>query len=165
MAMSLAERTRDAVRSEPFLYDALRAGVVNYSATAQWLDVDGDEDAIATALRRYAGELPDLEHTDCDCQIRMQNNVTLVEGEATTAKPLFTIDGRSLVQGGDLCALVAYGAVDARALAHALDRVGLADIDVEAAGVGADRLLLVVPDRDGGTALQVVEEALDTVTR
>jgi len=34
---SLAARTRDAVRDEPFLFDALRAGVLNYSAAARYL--------------------------------------------------------------------------------------------------------------------------------
>jgi len=43
--MSVAERTRAAVREEPFLHDALRAGVVNYRAAARYLDV-GDEDAV-----------------------------------------------------------------------------------------------------------------------
>lgn len=161
--MSLAEQTRDAVRSEPFIYDALRAGVVNYTAVAGWLDVDGDEDAIATALRRYAEELSELDQTDSGSRVRMQNNVTLVEGETTTSTPLFTIDGRSLVQGGELCALVAYGAVDANALAHALDRLRVAEIEVEAAGVGDERLVVAVPDRDGGTALQILEAALETV--
>lgn len=163
--MSLAEQTRDAVRSEPFLYDALRAGVVNYSAVAAWLEVDGDEDAIATALRRYADELPDPEKTDTGSRVRVQSNVTLIEGESTTSTPLFTIDGRSLVQGGELAAIVAYGAVDATALAHVLDRLRVADIDVEAAGVGAERLVVAVPNRDSGTALQCVEDALETVSQ
>jgi hypothetical protein len=161
--MSLAERTREAVRAEPFLHDALRAGVVNYSAAAEWLDVSGQTDAIATALRRYADELPEIEHTDCGARVRMQTDVPLVEGETMTDSSLFTIDGRSLVQGGPLCALVAYGDVDAGALADVLDRLRLADIDVEAAGVGDDRLVVAVSGRDGGSALPLVESALETV--
>ena len=47
---SLAARTREAVRNEPFLHDALRAGVLNYTAVARYLEVDGEHDAIATAL-------------------------------------------------------------------------------------------------------------------
>ena len=35
--MSLAAETREAVRTHPFLLDALRAGVVNYNAAAAWL--------------------------------------------------------------------------------------------------------------------------------
>jgi len=33
--MSLAADTREAVRERPTLYDALRAGVVNYTAAAE----------------------------------------------------------------------------------------------------------------------------------
>jgi len=159
--MSLAERTREAVRSEPFLSDALRAGVVNYSAAAEWLDVEGGTDAIATALRRYAEELPPIDHAEHDVRVRMQSNVSLVEGETMTDAPVLTIDGRHLVQGGPLSALVAYGSVDARALAHVLDRLRLAGIEVEAAAVGGDRLVVAVADREGGAALPLVESALE----
>ena len=48
--MSLAAETRAAVRARPWLLEALRAGVVNYAAAAESLDVDGDTDSIATAL-------------------------------------------------------------------------------------------------------------------
>ncbi|MFT4958602.1 MAG: hypothetical protein ACI9EZ_001934, partial [Halobacteriales archaeon] len=51
--MSLAERTREAARARPFLVEGLRAKVVNYTAAARFLDVDGEVDAVATALRRY----------------------------------------------------------------------------------------------------------------
>jgi hypothetical protein len=163
--MSLAEQTRDAVRAEPFLYDALRAGVVNYSAVANYLDVEGDTDAIATALRRYAKELDPPKPTDTDSRVRMQSNVTFIEGESTTSTPLFTIDGRSLVQGGELCALVAYGTVDAFALAQVIEQLRVAEIEIEAAGVGDDRLVVAVPDRDSGTALEIVEAALSSVSR
>ena len=49
--MTVAERTRAAVRAEPFVYEALRAGVLNYTAAARYLDV-GDESAVSAALRR-----------------------------------------------------------------------------------------------------------------
>ena len=62
--MSLASETRDAVRARPFLYDALRAGVVNYTAAARELDVDGEVDAVATALRRFAEELAEYDPTN-----------------------------------------------------------------------------------------------------
>jgi hypothetical protein len=44
--VTLAAEAREAVRRRPFLYDALGAGVVNYSAAARLLDVDGETDAV-----------------------------------------------------------------------------------------------------------------------
>jgi hypothetical protein len=55
--MNVAERTREAVRRRPFLHDALAAGVVNYAAAAEFLDVDRGDDAVTAALRRYADDL------------------------------------------------------------------------------------------------------------
>jgi|APHM01.1.fsa_nt_gi hypothetical protein len=56
-SMSLAAETREAVRERPVLYDALRAGIVNYTAAAERLALNGDREAIATALRRFAESL------------------------------------------------------------------------------------------------------------
>ena len=49
--MTVAAETREAVRDHPFLETALRAGVVNYTAAARFLDV-GEEEAVAAALRQ-----------------------------------------------------------------------------------------------------------------
>jgi len=61
--MTVAADARAAVREHPFLETALRAGVVNYTAAARFLDV-GAEEAVAAALRRYAAELDDYAPTD-----------------------------------------------------------------------------------------------------
>jgi hypothetical protein len=154
--MSLAGETRAAVDDHPFLRRALRAGVVNHAAAARFLDVDGDEDAVAAAVRRYAEDLPDLTHRDAGARVEMRSGLARAdEGDGL----LSVGDGSFAAEGGDLTALVGYGDMDSRALAAVLDRLHTADIEVVAAGV-ADALVVVVQRRAGADALRVVEDAL-----
>ncbi|ESS09750.1 MAG: hypothetical protein A07HN63_00557 [uncultured archaeon A07HN63] len=73
--MSLAAETREAVRERPALYDALRAGVVNYTAAAETLAIDGDREAIATALRRFAESLDAPDASDRSLTVRMDRRI------------------------------------------------------------------------------------------
>ncbi|PSP45784.1 hypothetical protein BRC63_00815 [Halobacteriales archaeon QH_10_70_21] len=68
--MTVAADAREAVRDHPFLETALRAGVLNYTAAARFLDV-GDEEAVAAALRRYADELDDHDPPDRRASVSM----------------------------------------------------------------------------------------------
>ena len=61
--MTVAAETRKAVREHPFVYDGLRAGIVNYTAAARFLDV-GDTEAVGAALRRYAEDLSEYAPPD-----------------------------------------------------------------------------------------------------
>jgi len=164
--MSLAGETRAAVDDHPFLRRALRAGVVNHAAAARFLDVDGDEDAVAAAVRRYAAALPDLAATDAGARVTMESGVSRVEDDGENG--LLAVGGAAFARdgaggGGDLTALVAAGEdVDASALAHALGRLHAAGVDPVAAGA-ADGLVVVVERRDGADALRVVEDALASV--
>jgi hypothetical protein len=172
--MSLAAETRAAVRARPWLLDALRAGVVNYAAAAASLDVEGDRDAIATALRRFEDDLPDVDDDDArDVTVRMRSGVGLVgpdgdaaEGEteddaAGSDDSLLSVDGERIRRGGGrLTAIVADGDVDARALSAAVDRLAAENVVVDAAGVAGDRLVVVVPRADGANALRFVESAV-----
>ena len=171
--MSLAAETRAAVRARPWLLDALRAGVVNYAAAAASLDVEGDRDAIATALRRFEDDLPDADDDARDVTVRMRSGVGLVgpdvdaaEGEtggdaAGSDDPLLSVDGERIRRGGGrLTAIVADGDVDARALSAAVDRLAAENVVVDAAGVAGDRLVVVVPRADGANALRFVESAV-----
>ena len=72
--MTVAAEAREAVRERPFLETALRAGVVNYTAAARFLEV-GDEEAVAAALRRYAGELDDYRPPDRRASVSMRSGV------------------------------------------------------------------------------------------
>ncbi|WP_284008241.1 DUF7523 family protein [Haloarcula pelagica] len=152
--MSLAAQTREAVRTRPFLYDALRAGVVNYTAAARTLDVDGDTEAVATALRRFAEELDDYDPPAGDARVSMRSGL----GPADGADPLVTVGDRSLAPGeGSLTGIVATGAVSPWVLGDALGRLRAADIAVEVAAADDTSLLVAVERRDGPDALRIVE--------
>jgi len=168
--MSLAERTRAAVREHPFLLDGLRAGVVNYAAAARFLDV-GDEDAVVAALRRFAADLPDYEPPGARVSVRMERGFGLeridVAGDGDgdvceTAVPLVLGGHALLPDEGSLTLIVARGDVDGPAAAGVLGRLAAADLVVEAAALGRDSLWVVVNGREGPNALRVVEETLSS---
>jgi hypothetical protein len=152
--MSLAAQTRDAVRTRPFLYDALRAGVVNYTAAARTLDVDGETEAVATALRRFAEELDDYEPPAGDARVSMQSGL----GPAEDGDPLVAVGDRSLASGsGSLTGIVATGEVSPGLLGTALGRLRANGIEVETAAADDASLIVVVSRRDGPDALRTVE--------
>ena len=156
MSPSLAERTREAVRDRPFLYEALRAGVVNYSAAARYLDV-GDRDAVAAALRRYAGELPARDQSTPpagDARVTMERGF----GEGNPAEALLVAGETALVpDDGALTGILATGDVSPAHLREALGRCATAGVSVEAAAVAGGSLRVVVPEREGPDALRRVE--------
>lgn len=155
---SLAARTREAVREDPFLYDALRAGVLNYTAAARYLPVEGEHDAIATALRRFADELDEYEPAGGDVRVSMKSGV----GPAAGAEPLLAVgDAGFATEGGGSTAIVGSGSVDAAVLRRVLGRLETADVEVEAAGVTDDALIVIVERRAGANALRAVESAVE----
>ncbi|WP_081443494.1 DUF7523 family protein [Haloterrigena turkmenica] len=161
--MSLAAETRRTAEEHPFLVTALRAGIVNYTAAARFLEVDGETDAIATALRRYAEELSAYETDSRDVRVRMESGIGSVVGDAE-AEALLTVGGAAFgPEGGDHTAIIAAGAVDAAALAAVLQRLSLEEIAPIAAGVGEGTLLVVVDRLAGANALRAVEDALAAV--
>jgi hypothetical protein len=155
--MSLAAATRDAVRERPFLYDGLRAGVVNYTAAARLLDVEGDTDAVATALRRFGEELTDDPAHESRASVSMRSGL----GRTANGDALLVVGDTRLGDGaGSLTGIVASGEVSAAALGDVLGRLRAADIAVETAGVGEETLIIVVERRAGPDALRVVEGAV-----
>ncbi|MFA9415662.1 hypothetical protein [Natrinema sp. HArc-T2] len=162
--MSLAAETRRAVDRRPFLRTALRAGVVNYTAAARSLAVDGETDAIATALRRYADELPAHETDSRDVRVRMESGIGPLEGATDDADALVTVGGQAFGPvGSDRTAIVAAGDVDAVALATVLARLTVEELSPTAAGVAGDAMVIVVERREGANALRAVEDALERV--
>jgi hypothetical protein len=155
--MTVAGDARAGVREHPFLETALRAGVVNYTAAARFLDVGGEE-AVAAALRRYAAELDDYAPADRRASVSMQSGVGPAdEGEAA----LLSVGGTAFAtEGGSHTAVVAEGEVDPWALADALGRLRTADVAVEAAAACSGSLAVVVDRRDGPDAVRAVEAAL-----
>lgn len=156
--MSLAEATRAAARAHPFLLDALRAGVVNYTAAARFLDV-GDPDAVAAALRRFAEDLDGYDHPGAaSLQVRMERGF----GSGGDAEPVLTVGDLTLApNAGNLTAIVVRGDLDAKRFATILARLDAADVSVEAAGVGEDHGFVVVPGPAGPGALRAIDEPTD----
>ncbi|SDF85912.1 DUF7523 family protein [Halorientalis regularis] len=159
--MSLAARTREAVRTHPFLYDGLRAGVLNYTAAARYLDLGADdEEAVVAALRRYAEDVPEYDPDGTGARVSMESGL----GEGDPVGALLTVGDMALVPGeGDLTGILATGDVDATALAQVLNHLRAEGVAVTAAGVGGDALLVVVERRAGADAVRAVEAALETV--
>lgn len=160
--MSIAAETRDAARKHPFLLHALRAGVVNYAAAAEFLTIEGETDAIATALRRFAEELPEFETTRRDARVTMQSGVSIVDEGVD--EPLLAVGGTAVeLGGGSLTAVIATGDVDPALLGAVCSRLAVADAETFAAGVAGETLAVVVGRRDGATTVRIVEEVLATV--
>ena len=156
--MSLAAATRDAVRERPFLYDALRAGIVNYTAAARTLDIDGEEEAIATALRRFAEELPTDPPHDSDARVSMQSGLGRVESPGAESPIVLQIGDAAFAEdAGSLTGIVATGDLSPPALAEVLGRLRAADVSVDAAGGTDAALVVVVSRRAGPDALRMVE--------
>jgi hypothetical protein len=160
---SVAAATREAARDYPFLVAALRAGVVNYAAAAEFLAVDGDPDSVAAALRRFAADLPEFDPGEREARVTMRSGVGLVaDWEAEEA--LLRVAGAGVVpEVGALTAVLATGEVGPAALATTLGRLRTADVAVEAAATAGDALVVVVGRRDGARAVRVVESALSAV--
>lgn len=160
---SLAADARAAVRAEPFLLAALRAGVVNYRAAADYLGVgEGDErEAVAAALRRFAAELDGAASEARDARLTMRSGLGAADDPEAA---LLSVGGASFApDAGPLTGVVAAGDVDPAALEVVLARLRVEGVPVEAAGVGDGSLVVVVGRRDGATALRTVEGALDAV--
>ena len=162
--MSLAAETRRAAETHPFLVTALRSGVLNFTAAARFLDVDGETNAVATALRRYAEELPEYEISARDARVTMTSGIGPVD---SLEDALLVVGGTALGAGGekrgDHTAILATGAVDTAALCAVLEGLSLSEIAVQAAGVGEETMVVLVERLDGAKAIRVVEGALESV--
>jgi hypothetical protein len=161
--MTVAAETRRAVRENPFLRDALRAGVVNYTQAARFLDVgSGDEEAVAAALRRYADDLPGYDRPVPGSRVRVNMHSGL--GPVEDPDDAMVRVGDTLLgsEGGDLTAVTAAAdGVDPLTLGHVLARLDAEGVTVGAAGATDGLLVVAVNRRDGPDALRVVEGALE----
>ncbi|MEF8868800.1 MAG: hypothetical protein V5A85_09805 [Haloarculaceae archaeon] len=159
--MTVAAETRRAVRAHPFLRDALRAGCVNYTAAARFLDL-GEEEAVAAALGRYAEDLPDYERPAPAGRVRVNMRSGLGPTEDPEEALLRVADTLLAPGGGDLTGITATGdGVDPRSLGHVLARLDAEGVAVGAAGATDGVLLVAVNRRDGPDALRYVEDALE----
>lgn len=153
--MSVAAKTRSAVRQRPFLQDALRAGIVNYAAAARTIDVSDDNDAVATALRRYREQLSEWAVAERQVRVSMRSGLEPMD------EGLLKVGDQAFGAGrGDFTGIVATGSVDAAALEQVLAVLRTNQIPVTAAGVGSKSLVVVVPRETAADALRCVEDAL-----
>ena len=163
--MSLASETRRAAADHPFLITALRTGVVNYTAAARFLDVEGETDAVATALRRYAEELPEYESSSSDVRVTMKSGVGPVEdvaGDETYDDDwLLVVGGSAFGPDGDgYTAILASGAVGPSSLAAGLEALTFEEIDVAGAGMNHEMMIVIVDRLDGANAVRALERVL-----
>ena len=163
--MTLAARTREAVTDHPFLVDALRAGVVNFAAAARFLDVDGDEEAVAVALRRYGEALPEYAPRSASLRVTMQSGLERIESGEAGSEPLLCVGERAYAatENGSRTAILATGSVDAAVASGVLEHLALAGVSVDALAFDADALVALVDRRSGADAVRAVERAADGV--
>ncbi|MFB6182981.1 MAG: hypothetical protein ABEI96_00360 [Haloarculaceae archaeon] len=180
--MTLAADTREAVRERPFLLEALRAGVLNYSAAARFLGVaDDDVEAVVAALGRYAEDVSDYAERDRNARVTMQSGL----GRGDPDEALVVVGDAALVPGeGTLTAIQATGEVGPAALGRVLRRLAAEGVRVEVAAAASDVeetgksttresatdepatdgvIVVGVDRRDGANALRFVEGALDAM--
>jgi hypothetical protein len=149
---SLAAETRAAVDARPFVRDALRAGILNYAAAARYLDVEGDVEAIATALRRYKEDLPPYDTADRDLRVRMESDFD---------RDLLVVDGETPdLADRRVTAITMLGPIDATFMGSVLSRLAIADVTVAGAGF-SDRGGVILVDRRGAArALRLIEDVV-----
>ena len=147
---SIAARTRRAVDRAPFLREALRAGILNYTAAARRLEVDAAPDAVASALRRYEADLPPLEDADRTVRVRM-------DGDPSAS--ILSVAGEDGMGEGQT-ALLLSGDLDPGTFGRAVVALQSASVSVTGVGYVADQGVILVSDADGSAALRVVESVL-----
>ena len=168
--MSLASETRAAAREHPFLLAGLRAGVINYTAAARFLDV-GETEAVAAALRRFADEQPAYTSPDRSVRVTIESGIEATDNpadeatdnptdEATDhlADAVLTVGDAGFGRGtGSLVAVVATGDVDPPVVSAVLERLAEAGVELQAAGFSGDSLVIVVDRNAGHRVIRVLE--------
>ena len=160
--MSLASETRAASREHPFLLAGLRAGVINYTAAARFLDV-GEPEAVAAALRRFADEQPAYTSPNRSVRVTIESGIEATDNptdEATDnpTNAVLTVGDAGFGRGtGSLVAVVATGDVDPPVVSAVLERLAEAGVELQAAGFSGDSLVIVVDRNAGHRVIRVLE--------
>lgn len=157
--MSLAEETRTAVHRRPYLLTALREGIVNYAAAARTLGLSEDTEAVATALRRYAEQLPPATTESRHTRVSMRTNLD----DLQEADLLNLTTQTNTLQHDAHTGVIVEGDVDAIVLEQSLAILHANQIKISAAGVAGDQMVLILDRQDAAHAIRLVEEVLDEV--
>lgn len=148
---SIAAETRRAVDHTPFLRQALRAGIVNFTEAARQLDVPGETEAVASALRRYAAELPPLEANARNIRVRMERGVD---------PNRVTVSGQSPATA-DLTAIVLDGDIAPGLFGRVLSSFASTGVTVHGAGLIDKSGIVLVNRGEGSQALRLVEAVVE----
>ncbi|WP_415487561.1 hypothetical protein [Candidatus Hikarchaeum yamanae] len=138
--MSLAAITRREVRKTPYLYDAIRAGIVNYSAAARMLDLEGQDTAVSVSLQRLNKELPPLEMERIDANITISSDETNQQVK-----------------------IMVEGPVDAKILSHLILVCHMNEIRIIEASISRGEIQIVVEWKEGPNSLRIIERALESI--
>lgn len=152
--MNTAAMAREAMRAHPFLHQALRAGVLNYTAAARYLDLE-DVEAGAAALRRLHADLSAPDRAPGDFRVRIDSTL----GPVPAAEALLTVGDTAVGRGSGVWAgVLAEGAISSAAVGAILQRAAIEGIEPVAVGYDDCHLVLVVERDDGPRAIRIVEE-------
>ena len=138
--MSLAAITRREVRKTPYLYDAIRAGIVNYSAAARMLDLEGQDAGVSASLQRLSKELRPLEMVRIDANITISSDETKQQAKVAVEGP-----------------------VDAKILSHLILVCHMNGICIIEASILMGEIEIVVEWKDGPNSLRLIERALESI--
>lgn len=154
--MSVAAATREAIKAHPFLLDAMRLDVLNFTAAARFLDV-GETEAVAAALRRLSTDLSPAHSTSVDLRVRMERGI----GEVHKEEALLQIGEAGFGKvNGPFAGIIANGTSDARTVGTVLLRVAEADIELIASAATPTQFILIVPSTAAATSIRCVEETM-----
>ena len=152
--MSVAAATREAIRAHPFLLDAMRLDILNFTAAARFLDV-GETEAVAAALRRMSADLSPAHSTSDELRVRMDRGIEAVDRE----EALLQIGEVGFGRGdGPHTGITVTGASDARTVGTILLRLANADIELIAVASTSKQFILIVPSASAATTIRCVEE-------
>ena len=138
--MSLASDTRREVKNIPYLCEALRAGIINYSATGRSLGLEGEDTAISVSLQRLRNELPPLK------VINVEANIPISSDES-----------------GKQSKILVEGDINAKVLSHLILICHINEVLIEEIRMVKSRIEVVVEWRDGPNALRLIELSLKSV--
>lgn len=152
--MSLASQTRETVKNHPCIHEALRAGVINYSAAARFLPIAGDTEAIASALRRYEEQLASPTTQSRDVSISMHSSYPSEQAGFSEENPS-DIDTETVTW------LCVSGNISPAFVGSLLLGCKSHEIPIHAVSANEGTAVICVPRSTGAAALRCIENVLN----
>ncbi|MCL9817366.1 DUF7523 family protein [Natronocalculus amylovorans] len=164
MSESVAEKTRHKINSNPFIYKALQADILNYSTTASFLFNTDKTESVAAAIRRYQSTLPKFDQKSSRVTIRVLTPVEVQEMDnPCTATPLLRLGKYRIIEtDGGHTALVLTGEISHSLFITMLSRLTIANIEPVAHSFVENTAYIIVDNTEQITALRLIEETADS---